>query len=135
MASVQIVIGAAWAMALVWLFLALSVIADPVSTTAITLYWGPLFLGPALLALGGAAILLRTTRLRASAVITALGSAAITASVLVWLVPGMVEELNRGELQNVWVTAPFAVSAVLSDLIAVKLNKTVWLRAGPERES
>jgi hypothetical protein len=127
----QLTIGVVWTVALVWVFLAISAIATPVSSLALIEYWGPLFLGPSLLVSASIALLFRTTHQRASAFTSALGSLFLAVCALIWVGPALLESVRTADHFVGFLLLPFVGSALLSPLIALRLNRSVWLRETP----
>ena len=94
-------------------------------------YWLPLFLGPSLLVSASIAFLFFTTHQRASAFISALGSLSLTVCALIWIGPALLESVRTADYYLGFVLLSFTGSALLSALVALRLNRSVWLRGTP----
>jgi hypothetical protein len=115
--------GVAWALFVCWLFLALSGIAEPASTTQVVLYGGGLLLGPLALIAGASLAMIRAYA-RFGAALTILGCAALTVFVVYNSVQALhVEPLQARPPYVLYATA--VVVVLISDAGALRLYRAV----------
>jgi len=119
-------VGCLWALVVVWLFLGLSAISEPVSITAVVFYYGGLLIGPLALVVGSV-LVLRGTFARQGAVLAGVGCAILTGLVLydVWSVLQPPKPLEFRPVLLYLMYAFLSVIFVISDFAAYKLFRLV----------
>jgi hypothetical protein len=117
-------VGCLWALVIVWIFLALSSIAQPVSTSAVVLYFGCLLVGPLLLVAGSVFVLMGKF-VRNGAVLTSVGCVILTGFVFyqVWSITQPPQALEFRPFSIYAIHGAFLVVAVVSDLAAYRLYR------------
>jgi hypothetical protein len=117
-------VGSLWALVVVWIFLALSGIAEPVSIAAVFLYFGCLLIGPLVLVVGSVFVLTGKSA-RNGALLSGLGCVILTGFVLyqVWSVVQPPQPLEFRPFSIYVIVGVFLVVAVVSDFVAYRLYR------------
>ena len=92
----QVVVGLAWVAGVIWAVLALGAVAEPISTAAVLIYWGPMLVGPLLMIVGSLCVA-GNIRLRMTSVVAFVGSLVLVAQALLWVVPAAHQSWFDGE--------------------------------------
>ena len=83
------VVGCSWMLLIVWMFLAISGVADaPESWARVALYWGAMLVGPSVLIIGSV-LLLRRTSLQPGTILVGIGCVILTGFALYNSIVGM----------------------------------------------
>jgi hypothetical protein len=117
-------VGCLWALFVVWIYLALSGVTEPVSATAVLLYFTCLLIGPLVLIVGSIFVLTGKSA-RNGAVLSSIGCVILTGFVLyqVWYIAQPPQPLEYKPFSTYILHGVFLAVAIVSDLVAYRLYR------------
>jgi uncharacterized membrane protein len=129
----QLIVGLVWVLGLIWMFLALAAIAEPISAVAVLTYWGGLLFSPILLFVSSLAMFRATRHRLLAGTFAVIGSLAVLVQALVWVGPSMVASLRGEDNRLAALLAGIVAMSVVSSLAAFMLYRD--LRTSDESTS
>jgi hypothetical protein len=129
-------VGCSWAAVVVWIYLALSGITEPVSTTAVFLYFGSQLIGPMAMVVGSVFVLTGKFA-RNGTILSSIGCVILTGFVLyqVWSVAQPAEPLEFRPFSNYVIHGVFLVITITSDFAAYRIYRLVAKREASEQKA
>ena len=118
-----LLVGVVWGLFVVWMYLALSGIADPISVTRVVLYFVVLLLGPLLL-IAGPILVLSGRHPKAGAILAMVGCIILTITVA-YQVPSVLHDLHDPLVMKSpwWLYAGPIIVTLLADVGAVQVYR------------
>jgi hypothetical protein len=118
-----LLLGVFWALLVVWMFLALMGITDPISVTRVVLYFVVLLLGPLLL-IAGRILVLSGRHPKAGAILAVVGCIILTITVA-YQVPSVLHDLHDPLVMKSpwWLYAVPIILTLLADTGAVQVYR------------